>query len=393
MSKEEGSVLIRNGRIVTEDGIIENGSLLLEDGRIAWMGDADAEGAPTSFEGETVDAQGSYLLPGFIDIHVHGGGGSDFMDATPEALDAITGFHAKQGTTAMLSTPLTNSYENLTAAVRNTAEYMASEMPYAQILGVHLEGPFFNVKWKGAQNPKYIVPPSTEWLEEWNNAYPGVLKIVTLAPEIEGATQVIEWLTAQGIVASAGHTDASYDVVSEATRHGLCHAVHTYNAMTPLHHRNPGTVGAVMTHDAITAEIIADGIHVHPAAVKVLVKTKGTDRVILITDAMSAAGLGDGSYSLGGLSVTVRNGQARLTEGDSLAGSILTMIEGFRFLVNQVGVSVQEASRMASGNPARRVGAADRIGSLAVGKQADVLLVSPELELQRSWIKGRPFAL
>ncbi len=212
---------------------------------------------------------------------------------------------------------------------------------------------------------------------------------MTLAPETPGALDCIEWLDAHGIVASCGHTDASYEDIELAVSRGLKHAVHTFNAMTGLHHRKPGTAGAVLTDDRISAEVIADGHHVHFAAIKLLARMKPADRMLLITDAMSAAGLGDGEYDLGGLAVAVKDGVARLQQGGALAGSTLTMIDAFRFVVRQVGLSVEEASLMASGNPARLIGLGGSTGSLEAGKQADVLLLSEDLELQHVWVKGK----
>jgi N-acetylglucosamine-6-phosphate deacetylase len=206
---------------------------------------------------------------------------------------------------------------------------------------------------------------------------------------MEGALELIAWLRQNGINAAAAHTDATYDQVIAAADAGLNQAVHTFNAMTGLHHRNPGTAGAVMTDDRICAEIIADGHHVHPACIKILTKTKTNGNLVLITDAMSAAGLEDGLYDLGGLDVVVKGGVATLKEGNSLAGSTLTMIGALRYVVENVGLSVPEASRLASVNPARQLGIFDRTGSIAPGKQADILLVSPDLEIQRIWAKGK----
>ena len=220
-------------------------------------------------------------------------------------------------------------------------------------------------------------------------AYPGLIRLQTLAPETEGACAYIERLVRHGIVAACGHTDAAYEQLRAAADHGLTHAVHTFNAMRPLHHREPGTVGAVLTDQRIMAEVIADGEHVHPAAIRLLLAAKGVDRVMLVTDAVAAAGMPDGAYELGGLPVVVERGIARLENGGSLAGSTLTMAQGFRYLAETVGVTLEEASRMASLNPARQLGIADDCGSLEPGKRADVLLFDDRLDLQRVLIGGR----
>jgi N-acetylglucosamine-6-phosphate deacetylase len=289
----------------------------------------------------------------------------------------------------MLATTMTAPHDALSAVLSVVDAYMKEEMPHTQLLGVHLEGPFISPKFPGAQNPEFIVLPQISWLEDWVKQHPDVIRLLTLAPEREGALALISWLNGQGITVACGHTDASYDQIEAAVDHGLHHAVHTYNAMRMLHHREPGTVGAVLSEDRIFAEVIADGHHVHPACIRLLSKAKPEDKLLLVTDAMSATGLGDGIYELGGLKVTVKAGVARLLEGDSLAGSTLTMIDAFRFCVEKVGLSIPQVSRMASGTPAATLGIADRMGSIAVGKQADLLLVSPDLKLHNVWVKGR----
>jgi N-acetylglucosamine-6-phosphate deacetylase len=383
---------IVHARIVTPEGVVEDGSLVVQDGRIVQIvpsGQQDA-GQPAEEDVPIVDAGGHWLIPGFIDVHVHGGGGYDFMEATDEAFNAITAFHARNGTTSMLATTVTASKQAQDRVIAAVRRYRERPMPYAQLAGVHLEGPFINAKMKGAQNPEYIVPPRPDWLADWLSRYPGEVKIQTLAPENEGALPYIGQLVAGGAVAAAGHTDATYDEIEAAAAAGLTHAAHCYNAMRGLHHREPGTLGAVMTDERIIAEVIADGHHVHQAAIKLLLDAKGVDKVILVTDAISASGLGDGDYELGGLQVVVQDGVARLKEGGALAGSTLTMIGAFRFAVQQVGVSVAEASRMASGNPARQIGIAAETGAIEPGKAADLLLLDDQLALTGIWIQGRP---
>jgi N-acetylglucosamine-6-phosphate deacetylase len=375
-----------NAKLITPAGVLVNGSLRVKDGIIIEISDTPYD---NTLEISTLDAKGNWLMPGFIDVHVHGGAGHDFMDANEEGLTAITKFHAAHGTTSMLATTLTSSRDDLTAIIDRVSRFMSKPMPFAQIIGVHLEGPFINVKWKGAQNPTYIVPPQPEWLEDWVNRFPGIIKLQTLAPETEGALDYIEKLAFHGIVPSCGHTDATYEEIIAAVGRGLRHAVHTYNAMKPLHHREPGTVGAVLTDDRITAEVIADGHHVHPAGIKLLISAKGTHNVILVTDAMAAAGMPDGDYELGGLPVSMSCGVARLKETGSLAGSTLDMISAVRYLVREIGVSLEEASRMASANPARQLGIDSITGTLEVGKAADFLLVNSSLEILATWIGGR----
>ncbi|AIW41364.1 N-acetylglucosamine-6-phosphate deacetylase [Paenibacillus polymyxa CR1] len=388
------------GQVVVGNDIIEKGVVVIEGQSIVFAGSeehlpADWTAVVLANQEETaaktaniVRLEGGYLLPGFIDIHVHGGNGEDFMDSSPRVLDTITSFHGSQGTTAMLATTMTAPKEQIDRVLSEVHAYMALPMPYAQLEGVHLEGPFISPNWPGAQNPEHIVPPNLSWVAEWEQRYPGLVRQLTLAPEREGALELIAWLRSHGITAALGHTDATYEEVEQAATAGLNHAVHAFNAMTPLHHRKPGAAGAVLADPRIEAEIIADGIHVHPAAISLLARLKQDHNLILITDAMSATGLEDGHYTLGDLPVIVQGGVARLEDGVTLAGSTLTMIEGFRYLVQHVGISIPAASQMASLNPARSLHIADRTGSLEAGKQADILLLDGDLKLQGVWIKG-----
>ncbi|PZD94073.1 N-acetylglucosamine-6-phosphate deacetylase [Paenibacillus sambharensis] len=336
-----------------------------------------------------IDADGGWLLPGFIDIHCHGGLGGDFMDASDTSYEQITRFHAAHGTTAMLATTVTASKPAIDKVLAAAASFrQEGSSKGARLLGAHLEGPFISPRWPGAQNPAYIAEPNTEWLKQWTAEYPDLIRIVTLAPEQPGASELIRFLKEKGIVASCGHTDASYDVITEAANSGLQHAVHTFNAMRGLHHREPGTAGAVLTLDDISTEVIADGHHVHAGAIRLLLRCKPLNKVILITDAISAAGLGDGSYELGGLPLSVKDGVARLQKDGSLAGSTLTMLSAFRFVIEHCGLSPLEASRLASANPALLLGMEEHLGTIASGKSADLVLLNRQLEHQATWVNG-----
>lgn len=381
-------IFIHNVRVVLEQSTLEQAWVVVENDRIIAIGSADDALPDMPANTKKLDGAGGYLVPGFIDIHVHGGAGEDFMTSKQEQLDKITQFHMENGTTAMLATTVTGANEHLIAVMEEVQKYQQAPMPYAQLIGVHLEGPFVNPKWKGAQNESYMIQPQLAWLESWVQHYPGIIKMQTLAPEIEGALPYIKALKAHGIVAACGHTDAKYEDVQKAVEHGLSHAVHTYNAMTGLHHREPGTVGAVLTTPSITAEIIADGEHVNPVAIKVLLLAKGVEGVVLITDAMSAVGMPDGEYLLGELPVIVKDNVARLKDGGSLAGSTLTMIRGFQYLIRMLGLSLVEASQLASLNPAKVIGIDSSYGSIAVGKRADLLLLNEQLDIQSVIIGG-----
>lgn len=386
------SFQIIHAEVVTPRGVLHDGAVTVRDGLISYVG--STHGAPpyTEETGEIIDAKGGYVLPGFIDIHVHGGMQKDFSEPSKEAFDAITKLHCSHGTTSMLATTMTMPKAVIEQVLEEVKRYIHSDMPYAKLAGVHLEGPFISPKWPGAQNPAHIVPPNRGWIEAWEAQYPGLIKQVTFAPEGEGAHDLIRFLREKGIVAAAGHTDATYEEIMAAVEVGLHHAVHTFNAMTPLHHRKPGTAGAILSSPAISAEIIADGIHVHEAAIRLLASVKKDHNLILITDAMSAAGLGDGEYKLGDLPVIVKDQVCMLKESEgTLAGSTLTMIRGFRYLVQEIGLTLKQASEAASLNPARLIRIDHLTGSVETGKQADLLLMDKDLELQNVWVEGRLF--
>ncbi|MGN7763401.1 N-acetylglucosamine-6-phosphate deacetylase [Paenibacillus sp. 22594] len=379
------------GKVLTPAGIIQEGVIAVSEesihyvGEVAWLPEAYA-GWPAG----NAETRAGLLIPGFVDVHVHGGAGFDFMYADAESLEIITRFHASQGTTTMLATTMTADKKDIDRALSEVYAFRSSPMPFAQLAGVHLEGPFISPKWSGAQNPDHIVPANIEWMEQWEALYPGLIRQVTLAPEGEGALAAITWLRKHGITAALGHTNASYEEVIAAADAGLNQAVHMFNAMTPLHHRKPGAAGAIMFDARIRAEIIADGIHVHPAAIAVLSRLKNAGNLILITDSMSATGLSDGEYTIGDLPVLVRDGVARLKENpEALAGSTLTMIRGFRYLVEEIGLTLEEASRAASLTPAEAIGMQRTIGTLEAGKRGDILLLDEALNLRGVWIKGR----
>ncbi|ANA81353.1 N-acetylglucosamine-6-phosphate deacetylase [Paenibacillus glucanolyticus] len=390
-SEAKNAVQLLYGQVLTPRGIRTDGVLAIQGENIAYAGDVSE--LPASLKqaaAEVIHQPDGYIVPGFIDIHVHGGNGEDFMDATKDVLDQITSFHSSQGTTAMLATTMTAPKEAIDRVLKEVSDYRNQGMSYTKLEGVHLEGPFISPKWPGAQNPEHIVHANIRWLEEWVSQYPGLVRQVTLAPEREGALEAISWLDQHGIVAALGHTDATYEEVEAAVEAGLSHGVHTFNAMTGLHHRKPGVVGAMLSDDRLSCEIIADGIHVHPAAIRILARMKQDGNLILITDAMSATGMTDGEYTLGDLPVVVEKGIATLKHNrDSLAGSTLTMIKGFQLLVREVGLSIEQASTIGSMNPARKIGIADRTGSLEAGKLADILVLSSDLELQGVWIQGQ----
>lgn len=323
-------------------------------------------------EGEEVKLPAdAVVLPGFIDEHIHGAGGADAMDGTEEALSVIARTVAEEGTTGFLATTMTQSPEAILKAMRAVKAYREkSPQAGARLLGVHLEGPFIACKFKGAQPEEYVAKPDTAVFDRYNEASGNAVKIVTLAPEAEGAKELIAHLTEQGIVASIGHTAAKYEDISRAADAGARNVTHTYNAQSPLHHRDIGTVGSALLDDRFNCELIADTIHVSVPAMQLLVKCKPEEKLTLITDAIRAKGLGDGESELGGQKVFVKNGEARLADG-TLAGSVLRMNRAVENLVKKVGVPFLQAVDCATINPARNLGVEKQAGSIAVGKNAD----------------------
>ena len=316
------------------------------------------------------------VIPGFVDQHIHGAGGSDGMDGTVKDISVIANTVAGEGTTSFLVTTMTQSPENITKAMQAVKEYRdAAPTDGARVVGVHLEGPFIAAAHKGAQPLEYVKAPDVKAFDEYNEASGNAIKIVTLAPEIDGAEEFIRHLTENNIVASIGHTGAKYADIAKAVSVGACNVTHTYNAQTALHHREIGTVGSAMLIDELNCELIADTIHVSVPAMKLLVKNKPVDKLTLITDAMRAKGIPDGISELGGQTVYVKNGEARLADG-TLAGSVLRMNRAVQNLVEKVGVPFEKAVDCATINPAKNLKIDNEVGSIKVGKRADFTVLN-----------------
>ncbi|MBO8162007.1 MAG: N-acetylglucosamine-6-phosphate deacetylase, partial [Thermosipho sp. (in: Bacteria)] len=336
-----------------------------------------------------IDYEGEYVVPGFIDIHCHGGNGYDTMDSTEATLKEISIFKGKNGCTGFLPTTVTSSINDKLRAIEKIKKYKKQHPNEgAEILGIHLEGPFINPKQKGAQREDLIIPISLGVMENFINESGGLIKIVTYAPELDKNFKFTSFLKLNNIIPSVGHSFAEYETIIDAIKCGLRSASHTFNQMKGIHHRQPGTVGAVLTEEGLFAEIIADCVHVHPATIKLLVKAKGTNRVILVTDAIRAAGLHDGTYDLGGQNVIVKNGEARLETGN-LAGSILTMNKAIKNMVERVGINIQDCIKMASLNPARLLGLDKDRGSLLPGKRADITILDKNFNVIHTIREGR----
>lgn len=370
------------GRMVVGHEVHDDLLLICEDGKITYVGPKRDDEQPDLI------VEDGLIAPGYIDVHVHGSNGYDVMDGTEEALRGMAKSLAGYGVTGFLATTLTGDLEHLCNVLATCRQFADGSSEGAQLLGIHLEGPWINAKLKGAQNGEHVVAPTPEAAKRLLDAAGGLLKIVTLAPEQPQAAEVIELLEAHGVRPSVGHSDATYEHVKEAIGHGLSHVTHCYNAMRGLHHREPGVVGAAMYHDELTTELIADGLHVHPVAMSILYRLKQADGLVLVSDGMRAVGMEDGDYDLGGLPVQMRGGEARLADG-TLAGSTLTLDQAVRNMVRCCAVPVGEAVAMASETPAKVVGVADRKGKLQAGYDADFLILDHELNVQATYIGGR----
>lgn len=329
------------------------------------------------------------VVPGFIDEHVHGAAGSDAMDGTMEDLGKIANALASEGTTAFLATTMTQSPENITKALKAVKAYRElSPESGAEILGVHLEGPFISKDFVGAQPIEYLAKPSVEVFKKYQDASGDCVRIVTLAPEVEGSTELIKYLVSQNIVASIGHTNATYVDVKKAVEVGATNLTHTYNAMKPLHHREVGTVGSGFLFDELNCECICDGIHVSGPAIQLLHKNKPTDKMTLITDAMRAKHMPDGVSELGGQVVIVKNGEARLENG-TLAGSVLKMNNAVKNVMKFLNLPLEEVVKLASQNPAKNLGVFDQMGSIKEGKRADFVILDKDLNVVQTVRNGK----
>lgn len=362
-------------------GIIKT-SLYYKDGYIQAIGLKD-------IVAEEVKVANNWLvLPGFIDQHVHGAAGFDTMDGSIEALSIISKTIASEGVTTFCPTTMTQSYENITMALKNVQEYLKLPQQGARVHGVHLEGPFIAKDYIGAQPLKYVQEPNVKLFEHYRSSSGNNIAIVTLAPEVSKSDELIKHLVNEKIVVSLGHTAARYHDIKNAVNLGAINLTHTYNAMRPLHHREIGTVGAAFMIDELTCEMICDGIHVSIPAMQLLAKIKPTDKLVLVTDAMRAKHLGEGISELGGQEVMVKNNEARLMDG-TLAGSVLTMEKAVWNAHTLVGLPLTKAIDLATINPAKLLGIDDLEGSIKVGKKANFVVVDADFNVQMTISEGK----
>ncbi|WP_409254252.1 N-acetylglucosamine-6-phosphate deacetylase [Bacillus sp. SCS-153A] len=389
MSADHQVILLKGMQIYSEIGIVKNGYIKIVDQEIADIGPVKELKVENGWE--IIDLPLNYkAVPGFIDLHIHGVDGADTMDASPGALNTMAAALPKEGTTSFLATTITHDIKHIENALENAGTYIQnSQYPAkAEILGIHLEGPFVNKKRAGAQPTQHIHDPDIKLFNKWQFLSTNKIKIVTMAPEQTGGLEMIRHFKETGVIASIGHSDATFDEVREAVKEGASHVTHLFNGMSGLHHREPGVAGGAFLHDELKTELIVDGIHVHPEVVKLAYKQKGSRGVILITDSMRAKGMEDGEYDLGGQKVTVSDGKAVLGDG-TLAGSILKMGAAVKNMMDFTGCSLEDVVEMASVNPAKQINLYRRKGSLSKGKDADIVLLDENLDVVMTFCRGK----
>lgn len=376
--------IITGGKIITRESVLNNKALIF-DKKIIDIIDNDKVDKFLSCNKnvEVINANGQYVSPGFIDLHIHGAGGHDTMDGKPSDLDIISREICKTGVTSFLPTTMTMSKEKIYRALDNIKICMGLNLPGAKVLGAHLEGPFINKKYKGAQKEDYILTPNYKFIEDYIN----IIRIITLAPENDENLEFIKKVTENSkIVLSIGHSNATYEEAMDAIQLGVSHITHTFNAMTPLNHRKPGVVGAAFNSD-VYCELISDTVHIHPGVFNIMVKAKGKDKIILVTDSMRAGCSKEGISELGGQKVIVDESSARLEDG-TLAGSILTLNKAVRNFKENTNLPIYDIVNMASFNPAKSIGIEHERGSIEIGKYSDIVIFDEQINIKNTIIEG-----
>jgi N-acetylglucosamine-6-phosphate deacetylase len=378
--------IITGPLVYLEDGP-QRLAVVIHEGKIEAIIDPSQMGQYADLQ--IIELPNSYhLIPGMIDMHIHGMLGVDVMDATPQALQTMVENLPKEGVTGFLATTMTMATQDIEKAIANVATFSQKiNQPGAQILGLHLEGPFISPEKLGAHRREFVLEPGIDLFNQWQVLANDLIKLVTIAPEVSGAMAFIEYLTKQGVIASIGHSNASYTQTQQAIENGCCHVTHIFNAMSGLHHREPGVALAALMSSALI-ELIADGIHVCPAMMKFILSVKTLDQLCLVTDAMRAKCMPDGEYDLGGQTVTVANDSARLS-GGTLAGSILTMQKALKNLVTLNLCSLSDITHFTAINPAKQLGIFGHKGSIAIGKDADLVVLDEQYNIHQTFCLGK----
>jgi N-acetylglucosamine-6-phosphate deacetylase len=383
VTEKEDSLTVVGGRLIADSGIIENGMIVLRRGRIVHVGQREAVPAP---EGKLIDAQGNYVSPGFIDLHVHGAAGGNFLEGGRERVTRIAAAHARYGTTGLLATLGTAPLESIGKGITCLRELIAAGGG-ENILGINLEGPYLNPMRRGAHPVNHLRRPNRDELSALLDLAGGCVKIVTLAPELEGCRELIELLKERAVVPAVGHSNAGLESADDAFAAGVCYATHLFNGMSRLHHRDPGLAAAVLVDERVTAELIVDGIHVHPLMVKMALMLKGTRGIVLVTDCMKALDMGAGEFVIGERRSSLRDGAPRLDDG-TLCGSVLTMNRAIMNMRRYTGAPLEEIIALATINPARVLGLDGQKGALAPGRDADLVIFDDDLAVKTTVING-----
>lgn len=381
------SMILENATLLTPTEVLEHVTVVISDeGKIANIGPDQAIGFPDM---QVIDVSGSMVIPGLIDLHVHGGFGLTFGDGEAQSvLENYSRRVVSSGVTGFLCTLIAPDPGTLCKLIQAHVDIIEKGLPGAECLGLHLEGPFLNPEKKGAFNPSWLRLPNMEEARAFLKAGRGWIRQITMAPEMDDAARVASLFQKDGVVVALGHSNAAYELASNALQHPFTHVTHAFNAQRGFDHREPGVIGAVLASEQATAELIADLIHVHPAAIKVLVRCLGTDRVVLITDAMSGAGLPDGIYRLMGYRIMVRGGKATLEDG-TLAGSTARLNQCVRNMHKEIGLPLGDAVKMASLNPARVINHHHRVGRIAVGMDANLVVIDQDVQVLMTIVRGK----
>jgi N-acetylglucosamine-6-phosphate deacetylase len=379
------SIALVGGTIITPFRVVENGAVVLDKHKIYELGKLSDIIIPDGCE--VIDVSGRTICPGFVDLLVHGGGGFGFADNNPDSIKNVSNYFLKHGSTTVLASLFAKPEDQLLADLKRLADFIDNN-PHSNIVGIHMEGPFLNKELKGAMNESYLWTPSVEgWRKLWE-ASRGYIKIMTIAPELPGAIDVMRAAAVDGVVLSIGHSMANYAEIELAIDNGAAHVTHIFNAMRPFHHRNPGVILGSLLRNELKIELIADTLHVHPAVMELLMKLKGANGIVLVSDSIRAGGMHEGEYEFADQKVFMKEKKAYLEDG-TLAGSTLTLNQAIKNMIETANARITDAVRMASLNGAKVINLEHRKGILAVGKEADIVVLTDSFEVEMTILGGK----